>query len=156
VSDHFAAQIGQAKAGSSRGSSRGLIGQAALSAVSLRVEPEIARHQAREAREEVRVLKTRLARSLGEEIAVNHLEQSGSSATVEDELARIEQLLVSQRDLRRQLRDGEEELEAARCLNGTLIRERNSGATERQRSPPSPIAASSVIPRTHSGSRAAP
>ena len=44
--------------------------------------------------------------------------------------AEVEQLLATQVDLRRQLRDTEEELEAARRLNRTLMRERNTTATE--------------------------
>jgi hypothetical protein len=39
-------------------------------------------------------------------------------------------LLGAQDDLHRQLRDTEEELEAARRLNRTLIRERNCSAAE--------------------------
>ncbi len=42
----------------------------------------------------------------------------------------VEKLLVAQDNLRGQLRDTEEELEAARRLNRTLISERNSNATE--------------------------
>jgi chromosome segregation ATPase len=94
----------------------GLSGQTALSAASLRVEMETAEHQAREAHEEIRALKMRLARALGEEIAAKHPQHGGSSATVKDLRAQIEQLLVSQSDLRRQLSDTEEELEAARRL----------------------------------------
>lgn len=94
---------------------------------------ETDRHHAGEARKEVLSLMGRLARALGEEIAAKHPEHGVSSATVKDLRAQIEQLLVSQSDLRRQLRGSEEELEAARRLNRTLIRERNSGATERQR-----------------------
>lgn len=133
VSNHFAAQIAHAKAEIQSRFIAGLTGQTALSAASLRVEMETAKHQAREAHEEVRAFKTRLARSLGEEIAAKRPEHGTSSATIEDLRAQIEQLLVSQTDLRRQLRDSEEELEAARRLNRTLIRERNSGATEQQR-----------------------
>ena len=91
---------------------------------------ETAKHQAREAQQEIRSLKARLARTLGEEVADKHPEHSVSSATVRDLHAQVEQLLVAQGDLRRQLRDSEEELEAARRLNRTLIRERNSNATE--------------------------
>jgi chromosome segregation ATPase len=133
VSHHFAAQIAHAKAEIQSRFIAGLTGQTALSAASLRVEMETAKHQAREAQGEIRALKTRLARSLGEEIAAKRPEHGNSSATIKDLRAQIEQLLVSQSDLRRQLRDSEEELEAARRLNRTLTRERNSGATERQR-----------------------
>ncbi len=48
-------------------------------------------------------MKTRRARALGEEIAAKHPEHSGSPATVKDLRAQVEQLLVSQSDLRRQL-----------------------------------------------------
>ena len=132
VSNHFAAQIAHAKTEIQSRFIAGLTGQTALSAASLRVEMETAKHQAREAQHEIRELKARLARALGEEIAAEHPEHGGTSATVNDLHAQIEQLLVSQSDLRRQLRDSEEELEAARRLNRTLIRERNSGTTERQ------------------------
>jgi hypothetical protein len=133
VSHHFAGQLALAKGEIQSRFIAGLRGQTALSAASLRVEMETAKHQAREAHEEIRALKTHLARALGDEIAAKRPEHSGSSATVRDLRAQIEQLLVSQGDLRSQLRDTEEELEAARRLNRTLIRERNSGATERQR-----------------------
>ncbi len=133
VSNHFAGQLAHAKAEIQSRFVAGLSGQTALSAASLRVEMETAEYQAREAQQQIHSLKTRLARALGEEIAATHPEHSGSSATVKDLRSQIEQLLVSQSDLRRQLRDSEEELEAARRLNRTLIRERNSGATERQR-----------------------
>ena len=42
----------------------------------------------------------------------------------------MEQLLAAQVELSRQLRDTEEELEAARRLNRTLMRERNIGVSE--------------------------
>ena len=129
VSNHFAAQIAHAKAEIQSRFIAGLTGQTALSAASLRVEMETAKHQAREAQSEIRALKTRLARTLGEEIASRHPEHSVSAATVQDLHAQIGQLLTGQDELRRQLRDTEEELEAARRLNRTLVRERNSNAT---------------------------
>jgi hypothetical protein len=131
VSNHFAGQLAHAKAEIQSRFIAGLSGQTALSAASLRVEMETAKHQAREAQQEIRSLKARLARTLGEEVAGKHPEHSVSSATVKDLHAQVEQLLVAQGDLRRQLRDSEEELEASRRLNRTLIREGNSNATER-------------------------
>ena len=130
VSNHFAGQLAHAKAEIQARFITGLSGQTALSAASLRVEIETAKQQAREAQQEIRSLKARLARTLGEEVADKHPEHSVSSATVRDLHAQVEQLLVAQGDLRRQLRDSEEELGAARRLNRTLIRERNSNATE--------------------------
>ena len=97
-----------------------------------RVDIETAKHQAREAQIEIHALKTRLARSSARGSPTKHLEHSDCPATVNELRAQVEQLLVSQSDLRRQLRDSEEELEAARRLNRTLMRERNSGTTERQ------------------------
>jgi AraC-like DNA-binding protein len=129
VSNHFAGQLAHAKAEIQARFITGLSGQTALSAASLRVEMETAKHQAREAQQEIRSLKTRLARTLGQEVADNHPEHSVSSAIVKDLHAQVEQLLVAQGDLRCQLRETEEELEAARRLNRTLIRERNSNAT---------------------------
>jgi hypothetical protein len=129
VSNHFAGQIAHARAEIQSRFIAGLTGQTAQSAVSLRVEMETAKHQAREAQIEIRALKTRLARSLGEEIASEHPEHSVSTATVQDLHAQIGQLLSGQDELRRQLRDTEEELEAARRLNRTLLRERNSNPT---------------------------
>lgn len=130
VSNHFAGQLAHAKAEIQSRFIAGLSGQTALSAASLRVEMETAKHQAREARQEIRDLKTRLARTLGEEVADKHHEQSVPSGIVRDLHAQVEQLLAAQAELRRQLRDTEEELEAARRLNRTLIRERNSNATK--------------------------
>jgi hypothetical protein len=131
VSNHFAGQLAHAKAEIQSRFIAGLSGQTALSAASLRVEMETAKHQAREAQQEIRSLKARLARTLGEEVAGKPPEHSVSSATVKDLHAQVEQLLVAQGDLRRQLRDSEEELEASRRLNRTRIREGNSNATER-------------------------
>lgn len=130
VSNHFAGQLAHAKAEIQSRFIAGLSGQTALSAASLRVEMETAKHQGREAQHEIHALKTRLARTLGEEVAADHPEHSVSSATFKDLNAQVAQLLDTQVDLRRQLRDTEEELEAARRLNRTLMRERNSGATE--------------------------
>jgi hypothetical protein len=45
-------------------------------------------------------------------------------------VAQVARLLGAQDDLRRQLRDTDEELEVARRLNRTLIRGRNSSAAE--------------------------
>jgi hypothetical protein len=130
VSNHFAGQLAHAKAEIQSRFIAGLSGQTALSAASVRVEMETAKHQAREAQQEIRSLKTRLARTLGDQVADKHPEHRVSSATVKDLHAQVEQLLVAQGDLRRQLRESEEELEAARRLNRTLIREGNSNATE--------------------------
>jgi hypothetical protein len=91
---------------------------------------ETAKYQACEAQREIRDLKARLARTLGEEVADKHPEHSAPAAIVKDLHAQVEQLVVAQDDLRRRLRGTEEELEAARRLNRTLMRERNSNATE--------------------------
>ena len=130
MSNHFGGQLAHARAEIQSRFIAGLSGQTALSAASLRVEMETANHQARKAQQEIRDLKTRLARTLGEEVADKHPEHSVPSAIVRDLLAQVQQLLAAQADLRRQLRDTEEELEAARRLNRTLIRERNSNSTE--------------------------
>jgi chromosome segregation ATPase len=113
----------------------GLSGQTALSAASLRVEMETAKHHAREAQQEIRDLKARLARTLGKEVADKHPEHSVPAAILKDLHAQVEQLLGAQDDLHRRLRDTQEELEAARGLNRTLMRERNSNATELGQSP---------------------
>jgi chromosome segregation ATPase len=134
VSNHFAGQIAHAKAEIQSRFIAGLSGQTALTAASLRVEMETAKHQAREAHEEIRSLRTRLARTLGDEVAGAHPTQSLSSAVFKDLHAQVAQLLGAQDELRTQLREAEEELEAARRLNRTLIRERNSNATEASRS----------------------
>ncbi len=130
VSNHFRAQIAHATTEIQSRFIAGLSSQTALSAASLRVEMETAKHQAREAHEEIRGLKARLARTLGEEITAEHPEHSISFATIQDVRDQVDQLLGAQVELRRQLRDAEEELEAARRLNRTLIRERNSGTND--------------------------
>jgi uncharacterized protein YceH (UPF0502 family) len=129
VSNHFAGQIAHAQAEIQSRFIAGLSGQTALSAASLRVEMETAKHQAREAQQEIRSLKARLARALGEEVAAEHPEHSLASAAVTDLHAQVEQLVGELGELRGRLRDTDEELEAARRLNRTLIRERNAGAT---------------------------
>jgi chromosome segregation ATPase len=131
VSNHFAAQIAHTKAEIQSRFIAGLSGQTALSAASLRVEMETAKHLAREAQREIHALKARLARALGEEVAAEHPEHNDAGGTVQDLRAQVEQLLGAQGDLHGRLRDAEEELEAARRLNRTLIRERNSGSEPR-------------------------
>ena len=54
MSNHFAGQIAHAKAEIQSRFIAGLSGQTALSAASLRVEMETAKHQAREAQREIR------------------------------------------------------------------------------------------------------
>lgn len=130
VSNHFAGQLTLGKAEIQSRFIAGLSGQTALSAASLRVEMETAKHQALEARQQIRDLKARLARTLGEEVAAEHPEHSVASAAVTDLHAQVQQLLGELGQLRGRLRDSEEELDAARRLNRTLMRERNSGATE--------------------------
>ncbi len=130
VSNHFAAEIGHAKAEVQSRFISGLSGQTALSAASLRVEMETARQQARETQQEIRALKGRLARALGDEVAVEHPEHGNASAAVTALRTEVEEVLAVQVQLRRQLRDSEEELEAARRLNRTLIRERNSTSSQ--------------------------
>jgi hypothetical protein len=126
VSNHFTGEITHAKAEIQSRFIAGLGSQTALSAASLRVELEAAKQQAREAQREVRALKDRLARALGEEIAGEHPEHGSSSAIVIRLQAELEQLLAAQGELRTQLRDSREELDAARRLNRTLMRERNA------------------------------
>ena len=130
VSTHFAGELAHAKAEIQSRFIAGLSGQTALSAAALRVEMETAKHQAREAQQEIRDLKARLARTLGDEVADHHPEHSVPAAIVKDLHAQVEQLLAAQGDLHRRLRDTEEELEAGRRLNRTLMRERNSNATK--------------------------
>lgn len=125
VSSHFAAEMAQVRAEIQSRFIAGLGGQTALTAASLRVELETAKHQAREAQREITALKQRLARTLGEEVAAEHPEHATSPAAVARLQAEVEQLLASQLELRSQLRDTEEELDAARRLNRTLMRERN-------------------------------
>jgi hypothetical protein len=130
VSNHFAAEITHAKAEIQSRFIAGLSGQTALSAASLRVEMETAKQQAREAQREIHELKARLARVLGDEVAVEHPEHGVASTVVNELQAEVQQLLALQVELRRQQRDTEEELEAARRLNRTLMRERNVNSTE--------------------------
>ena len=87
---------------------------------------ETAKQQARTAQDEVRRLKERLARALGDEVADAHPEHGASATAVNDLQAQVDRLLASEIDLRRQLRETSEELDAARALNRTLIREHNS------------------------------
>lgn len=125
VSNHFAADITQARAEIQARFLAGLGGQTALTVASLRVELETAKHQAREAHREITALRQRLARVLGEEVAAQHPEHATNPAAVARLQAEAEQLLVTQGELRSRLRDAEEELDAARRLNRTLMRERN-------------------------------
>jgi hypothetical protein len=126
VTNHFAAQITHAKTEIQARFVAGLSGQTALSAASLRVEMETAKQQARAAHDEVRRLKERLAPTLGDEVAEAHPEHGATAAAITDLQTQVDRLLASEIDLRRQLREAGEELDAARALNRTLIREHNS------------------------------
>lgn len=126
VSNHFAAQITHAKTEIQARFVTGLAGQTALTAASLRVEAETAKQQARASQDEIHQLKERLARALGNEVAAAHPEHDVSAGAVNDLHDQVERLLAGEIELRRQLRDTTDELDAARALNRTLIRERNS------------------------------
>ena len=131
VSNHFAAQIAHAKAEIQSRFIAGLSGQTALSAASLRVEMETAKHAgprgpARDPRAQgpARANARRGDRRHAPRARRRHPRRSKTLQ------AEVEQLLAGQGDLRRQLRETEEELEAARRLNRTLMRERNTTPTE--------------------------
>lgn len=126
VSNHFAAQITHAKTEIQARFITGLAGQTALTAASLRVEAETAKQQARASQDEIHQLKERLARTLGNEVAAAHPEHDVSAGAVNDLHDQVKRLLAGEVELRRQLRDTTDELDAARALNRTLIRERNS------------------------------
>jgi hypothetical protein len=126
VSNNFAGEIAHAKAEIQSRFIAGLGGQTALTAASLRVELETAKHQARDADRENRALKARLAHTLGDEVAAEHPEHGESSSAVTHLQAEVERLLADQADLRARLRNADEELDAARRLNRTLMRERNA------------------------------
>ncbi len=72
-----------------------------------------------------RVLRAARAR-MDDTVAVEHPEHGTCSSTVSRLQTEVEQLLAAQVDLRVRLRDSEDELEAARRLNRTLMRERNT------------------------------
>jgi len=129
VANHFGGEIAHARAEIQSRFIAGLGGQNALSAASLRVELESAKHQAREAQREITALKQRLARVLGEEVAAQHPEHGTSPTAIARLQSEVEQLLAAQAELRSRLRDSEEELDAARRLNRTLMRERNLSET---------------------------
>lgn len=125
VSAHFGGEVAHARAEIQSRFIAGLGAQNALSAASVRVELETAKHQAREAQREIAALKQRLSGVLGEEVAADHPEQGTPSTAVTRLQREVEQLLATQVELRSRLRDAEEELDAARRLNRTLMRERN-------------------------------
>jgi len=129
VANHFAAQIVHAKTEIQARFIAGLDGQTALTAASLRVEMETAKQQAHRSHDEVRRLKTRLAKVLGDELAETLPEHGASAAKLSDLQAQVDRLLAGEIELRRQLREASEELEAARTLNRTLIREHNNTST---------------------------
>ena len=114
VSNHFAGQIAHAQAEIQSRFIAGLSGQTAVSAASLRVEMETAKHQAREAQEEIRSLKARLARALGEEVAAEHPEHSSRVRRRHRPTRRkSSSSSASSASHADRLRDTEEELEAA-------------------------------------------
>ncbi len=133
VSNHFAGQIAHAKAEIQSRFIAGLSGQTALSAASLRVEMETAKQQAREAQQADPQLEGAPGASArrGDRRRASRAQRLLRNASTTSR-SQIEQLTRLAERTAPQLRDTEEELEAARRLNRTLIRERNSGATERQ------------------------
>jgi hypothetical protein len=94
---------------------------------------ETAKQQARVAEQEIHRLKQRLARTLGDEVAATHPEHGIASGAVNELNLQVERLLATELDLRRQLRDTTDELDAARALNRTLIRERNAAMPDERR-----------------------
>jgi hypothetical protein len=130
VSNHFAAQITHARSAIQARFVAGLSGQSALSAASMRVEMQAAKQQASAAHEEIRRLKERLARALGDEVAVTHPEHGIAAHAVNELRAEVDRLVASELELRQQLRETTEELEAARALNRTLMREHNTSTPQ--------------------------
>ena len=128
VTKHFASHLDLARADIQARFVAGLTGQTALTAASLRVEAETAKQQLRDAQAENLRLKRKLASALGAEVADEMQDARAETGTTKDLREHVELLLANEVDLRRQVRDLEEELDAARRLNRTLMREQNAGS----------------------------
>ena len=130
VSNHFAAEIPHARAEIQSRFIAGLNGQTALSAASLgsRWKPPSSKRAKRTRRSARSSSGSRKCSAMKSPTPIR---STAAPLCDRRELqAEVEQLLAAQVELSRQLRDTEEELEAARRLNRTLIRERNIGVSE--------------------------
>lgn len=122
----FAADIEKARAEVNAAFMSGRTAKGNLAAASLRADYETLKQFAAQQSDELRRLRTRLAAVLGDEVAAEHLGTDHSAEVVElrDANERLGNKVV---ELEIQLRDVQEELEAARRTTRRMMRERNVG-----------------------------
>jgi AraC-like DNA-binding protein len=128
VAGRFAAEIELAQMEANRRYAAGVTYRQSTSVASLRAERTMFKEQAQTQAKELARLRKRLGIELGREIATEHLglDQTPELAALRDT---NERLAARVTDLEIQLRDAQEELEAARRTNTQLLRELNGART---------------------------
>jgi hypothetical protein len=128
VAGRFAAEIELAQAEVNRRYATGTAYRHSMSVASLRAERTMFKEQAQAQAKELARLRKRLGIELGREVAAEHLglDQTPELVALHDANERLSARVT---DLEIQLRDAQEDLEAARRTNSQLLRELNGART---------------------------
>jgi hypothetical protein len=129
VAGRFAAEIELAQMEVNRRYATGTAYRHSMSVASLRAERTMFKEQAQAQANELSRLRKRLGIELGREIAAEHLglDQTSELAALRDT---NERLAARVTDLEIQLRDVQEDLEAARRTNKKLVRQLNGARSD--------------------------
>jgi len=129
VAGRFAAEIELAQMEAKRRYATGTAYRHSMSVASLRAERTMFQEQAQAQAKELARLRKRLGIELGREIAAEHLglDQTPELAALRDT---NERLAARVTDLEIQLRDAQEDLEAARRTNKKLVRQLNGARSD--------------------------
>jgi AraC-like DNA-binding protein len=129
VAGRFAAEIELAQMEVNRRYATGTAYRHSMSVASLRAERTMFKEQSQAQAKELAHLRKRLGIELGREIAAEHLglDQTPELAALRDT---NEHLAARVTDLEIQLRDAQEDLEAARRTNKKLVRELNGARSD--------------------------
>ena len=129
VAGRFAAEIELAQMELNRRYAAGTAYRQSMSVASLRAEHMMFKEQAQAQAKELARLRKRLGIELGREVAAEHLglDQTPELAALRDT---NERLAARVTDLEIQLRDAQEDLEAARRTNKKLVRQLNGARSD--------------------------
>lgn len=129
VAGRFAAEIELAQTEAKRHYATGTAYRHSMSVASLRAERTMFQEQSQTQAKELARLRKRLGIELGREIAAEHLglDQTPELAALRDT---NERLAARVTDLEIQLRDAQEDLEAARRTNKKLVRQLNGARSD--------------------------
>jgi chromosome segregation ATPase len=124
----FASEVELAQLEVNRRYAAGAVSRASVSVASLRAEHAMFKEQIRAQAGELARLRTRLGIELGKEVAAEHLgaDQTPELVALRERNVRLATQVT---DLESQLREAQEDLEAARRRNTQLLREMNTTRT---------------------------